>query len=595
VTYHEEALRVITDSELPSSYRHVFRLANFYDTLHRAGREDRAVQVLDELKAVAARLPDDPRVARALNQATSGAAFHSGARTQEVLDGLLAACRAYEEARGQARGLDLAGFAQALDPPYDEAAQVALALGDAALALGVLERGTARTLLDVIHAAAPAGPPDWNMVPDIGGDFGISLLPTGETITLLALDGDGGAITQAEVEDGDPPLWRSLRAFTDSADSERQSLDNASALDTVLAHATFRRLAEAIARLTPPGRRTWLVPHGYLHNAPLQLLPAPAARYAIMPSVTVAASLPVERPFTERTGIVVFGDSLGDLPFARAEARLIAGGHRAVAIGSECTLDRLRSEVSGPAGTVHIACHGRFDWLRPDRSGLLLAAPPDEQLAGTAAARLLVLPEVAQLPLDGKVVVLSACSSGMESVRASEPTGLVTALLEAGASTVIAAQWFINDLSAMLLMTRFYEELARQPDTGGLLATLDSAAAGVRDMSAAGLIEHGFEIADRLLALGATTTEASRVAGRCLSYAFSVVGDQDSAELAHRVATADVTETGANGDRLAALRGLRPSPGLGAGEFPFAHPRHWGPFKIVGRVAGQGRVAVTGG
>src|SRR5262249_28605453 len=143
--------------------------------------------------------------------------------------------------------------------------------------------------------------------------------------------------------------------------------------------------------------------------------------------------------------VVAFGDSIGDLPFARAEARLVAGAEGTVAVGDQCTRDRLQALLTPDVGIVHIACHGRFDLARPVRSGLVLAAPPEDQLAGTTAAQLLALPEVARMPLHGMIVVLGACSSGMEAVRTGdEASGLVSALLAAGASSVIAAQWPVH-------------------------------------------------------------------------------------------------------------------------------------------------------
>jgi CHAT domain-containing protein/tetratricopeptide (TPR) repeat protein len=597
--YHEQALsvaRLVHDEAGSHDYRYIYRLANFYEMLRAAGHAERAAAILAELQSAAGSLSADPRVAGTLERIISRAAFNSGERTQEVLHGLLAGCRAYEEERDHARGLDLSGFAAVLDPPYEEAALVALGLGDTALALRLLERCTARKLVDAIHinAGSRDALEDPAALPPIGADIGIWLFMTLEAIIVLALDGASSAITESiVVDDSEMPLRPVLATFVDSADGERRERANDGALDAVLKHPTFRRLADTVAEVTQPGRKAWLIPHGSLHNAPLQLLPTPTAQFAIMPSLAVAAKLPPLRPLSGQPGIVVFGDSTDDLPFARAEARLIAGKHGAVAIGGECTIERLRTALIASPSVLHIACHGRFDRVHPDRSGLLLAAPADKQLAGTSTARLLTLPEVAQLPLDGQMVVLSACSSGMETLRAGESNGLVSALLAGGAATVIAAQWPISDLSAMLLMTRFYERLARQPPRVDLLATLDSATASIRAMTAEDLINFGFDSAERLLTLGEGVAEAGQVAGRCLSYALAVLGDRASAALADSMVTVSA-EAGDASDQLEALRALIPSPGLGTQVHPFAHPRHWGPFKIVGRTMERGPLEATG-
>lgn len=588
--YYEQALRVARETPGHLGYRYAYRLASYLAMLRRADRQDQAAAILEELRAAAAELPADPRIDQALTAATTRAAYGSGERTQEVLDGLIAECRAYERVRRQARGLDLAGFAEANDPPYEEAAQVALALGQDALALGLLERGTAQTVFEALETDAAGAldeQTDFAALPPVGPAIAITLFPAGQTITLLALDGADGSVTRTVIEDSDASLRRRLRAFTDSADGERLSDAAVDTLGPVLGDATFRRLGEAVTELVPPGRKAWLVPHGSLHNAPLQLLPFGARRYPVMPSLAIAASLPPSRlpaaggpSATGRGAVVACGDSLGDLPFARAETRLIAGEAGVLALGGECTADWLQAHLSASTSILHMACHGRFDRARPSRSGLALAAPPEEQLAGTSTARLLTLPEVTRLPLGGVTVVLSACSSGMETVRASEPTGLVSALLSAGAATVIAAQWPIFDLSAMLLMIRFYQRLGGQAASADLLDALTAAAADIRALTVPDLIEQGFTAADQLVTLGGTPGEADQVAGQCLRYALTAIGDGATAD----VVTA-VLANGEGGGRLAALRELRPSPASGKATHPFADAAHWGAFKVVGRAA----------
>jgi CHAT domain-containing protein/tetratricopeptide (TPR) repeat protein len=590
-SYHEEALKVARLTPQFLGFRVIYRLFNYQSMLRRAERMERADEIVAELRAAASAMPADPRIDRTLAQVNRRAALARGEHTPEVLAGLLEECSAYERERGQARGLDLVGFAEARKPPYEEAARVALALDDISLALGLLELGKARTLLETLGREGPHTAPSELAAarpPDIGGDVSIALLAGRATITLLRMDGASGELTCTQVDDDSEAgheLPEVVRTFVDAADAERHGDDSVIALDAVLAHPAFRLLGDALAEATPAGRTAWLVPHSYLHRAPLQLLGLAAgvgARYSVVPSMSVISALPATRRSQGRTGIAVCGDSLGDLPFARAEARLIAGRHGTVAVGGECTTEWLRSALTPSTGVLHLACHGRYDGVRPSRSGLILAAPPEEQLAGTSAAELLTLPEVARLPLDGMCVVLSACSSGMETIRTGdEASGLVSALLAAQASTVIAAQWPISDLSAMLLMTRFHHKLAEQAGSADLLAMMESAAAEVRELTAADLIETGFETAEQIVTLGGTHPEALEVAGRSLGYAFFALGDRYSVKL-----VSEATESPPDDDsRLAVLRALRPSPAIAAAVRPFAHPRHWGAFKVVGRVS----------
>jgi tetratricopeptide (TPR) repeat protein len=547
-SYFQESLRA--GRAMPEILRHRFigRLYNYYYFLDLRQQADRSVEILAELRAAAAAMLPDPRINRALARATSRGAFNRGDRTQEVLDALLDECRWYEEERGQARNLDLTGFAHAKRPPYEDAAEVALALGDIRLALRLLELGKARTLVEARDAAglfARRGQrPDLisggvsDVLPAINTDIGLSLFVNGSAIRLFRLDGATGELTHSDVEDtgeAGQRLVSAVRAFTDAADSELADHTSTGALDAVLEHPAFRQLACAVAAGIPDDRTAWLAPHGYLHNAPLQLLglaSGSSGRFSIVPSLSVASRLPPARAAQGRSGLTVCGDSLGDLPYARAEARLVAGTRGALAVGAACTQAWVQSAITLDTGIVHVACHGRYDHGRPARSGLILAARSEDQLAGTLTAQLLTVPEAAALKLAGAVIVLSACSSGMAAVRTGdEASGLVTALLAAGAATVIAAQWRIDDLSAMLLMTRFHRRLSEQAMAGDLLAVLESAAADVRDLTSADLVESVFEDARQLQELGGTQAEAIRLVSRCLSYTFRTLGDEASAKL----------------------------------------------------------------
>ncbi|MCW5702324.1 MAG: CHAT domain-containing protein [Bradyrhizobium sp.] len=101
---------------------------------------------------------------------------------------------------------------------------------------------------------------------------------------------------------------------------------------------------------------------------------------------------------------------------------------------------------------LHLSCHGRFNWLLPEKSGLMLA---DGNFA---------IPDVAAtLRLDHcRWVMLSACETGTTDMRApDEATSLAGAFLAAGAEAVTGAFWAIPDLSTALFVFRAYEEHLR--------------------------------------------------------------------------------------------------------------------------------------
>jgi CHAT domain-containing protein len=108
-----------------------------------------------------------------------------------------------------------------------------------------------------------------------------------------------------------------------------------------------------------------------------------------------------------------------------------------------------------PASThVHVASHGVFHADRPDRSGLLIG--------GTGGNEVLSVRDIAALDLSNlQLVVLSACWSADNFVLPGRYVISVPyALWRAGARSVLAALWEIDDRVAMAFMRRFYTLLA---------------------------------------------------------------------------------------------------------------------------------------
>ncbi|WP_159050337.1 CHAT domain-containing protein [Streptomyces cellostaticus] len=147
-------------------------------------------------------------------------------------------------------------------------------------------------------------------------------------------------------------------------------------------------------------------------------------------------------------------DPLGDLPYAAEEVatikELFPAGSRLVLSGPEITHETVFAGVSGRR-YVHVACHAFLNWFQPNYSAIPLA-DGDFLVAG----------ELAGLDLSAaRLVTLSGCQSGTSFNRRArgEYSGLAASLLRAGAPTVVATLWQVDDHASSLLMSRFYEEL----------------------------------------------------------------------------------------------------------------------------------------
>jgi CHAT domain-containing protein len=91
-------------------------------------------------------------------------------------------------------------------------------------------------------------------------------------------------------------------------------------------------------------------------------------------------------------------------------------------------------------------------------TGFVLAGSPSDPMGGVVSAT-----DILNMNLTGtQLVVLSACETARGFVRPGDSVyGLRQAFLLAGAETVVASLWEIDDAATQSLMTRYYKNLAR--------------------------------------------------------------------------------------------------------------------------------------
>ena len=158
------------------------------------------------------------------------------------------------------------------------------------------------------------------------------------------------------------------------------------------------------------------------------------------------------------------GATLSPLPSAAAEARAVAkigGPASQLFLGEGATEAVFKSQPLGNFRVLHLATHAFTDIRFPDRSAILLT--PD---ARTGDDGLLQVREIRGLHLNAELVTLSACDSGFGKMQGLDGmASLVNAFLFAGARSVVASLWAVDDTFTASLMTRFYTHLAAGDET----------------------------------------------------------------------------------------------------------------------------------
>jgi CHAT domain-containing protein len=122
--------------------------------------------------------------------------------------------------------------------------------------------------------------------------------------------------------------------------------------------------------------------------------------------------------------------------------------------GAAASEAAVKSQPLADFRVIHLAAHGVSDEMDPDRTALVFAAGSESE-DGLWQAR-----EIRRTRLNADVVVLSACETGTGRLQGQEGVmNLARAFLTAGAKSVVASLWDVDDRSTATLMESFYEHL----------------------------------------------------------------------------------------------------------------------------------------
>jgi CHAT domain-containing protein len=140
-----------------------------------------------------------------------------------------------------------------------------------------------------------------------------------------------------------------------------------------------------------------------------------------------------------------------------ANLRTIAGAETLLATGFDATREQLKEANLTQFAILHLATHGYFDPKRPEKSGIVLSMINRE---GQPQNGFFGLEDIYNLDAPVDLVVLSACSTGLgKDVRGEGLIGLTRGFMYAGAASVVASLWKVEDEVTAELMKRFYSNM----------------------------------------------------------------------------------------------------------------------------------------
>ncbi len=238
-------------------------------------------------------------------------------------------------------------------------------------------------------------------------------------------------------------------------------------------------LIEPIADLLPtdPDYPIIFIPHYELFLVPFTALQSANNRYLIEDhTILTAPSIQVLEQTSQhqenikglRQAALIVGDptiaakfqenpyDLSQLPRAKEAAEAIATILQTTAISGENATKAAILDQMLNTRIVHLSAHGLLDDFQGSGipGTIILAASGDDDGALNAA-------EILKLKLNSELVVLSACSTGRGTITGDGVNGLSRCFILAGVPSIIVSLWNMGAISAKLLMTEFYQNLAR--------------------------------------------------------------------------------------------------------------------------------------
>ena len=380
-------------------------------------------------------------------------------------------------------------FRDKYDEPFRLLWQVQLHQGKILEALFTAEGGRAQTLMDLMKSQYNVRKSIWSpSEQDMELKMSISSLISSPTLFLaekekdletslsfwLLLNGQRCQMMQKKINGNLTSLIHQTyenigvkivvrcKPFTSQQEDEGAALKRL--YDLVI--APFSHLIKGDELIIVPDRSSFWIPYAALVNQHSRYL-SETLRIRLVPSLT-SLKLLAECPESYRStsGALLVGNPwvetvrikdnkpFPQLPGAEQEAEMIGQILNIKPLtGKDATKNLVLSRLNS-VSLVHLAAHGC-----PETGEIILSPNLTDAIRPKEEDFLLTMADVLDLQLRAKLVVLSCCYSARGEINAEGVVGIARAFLGAGARSVIASLWALNDEATLEFMKHFYEHL----------------------------------------------------------------------------------------------------------------------------------------
>jgi CHAT domain-containing protein len=366
---------------------------------------------------------------------------------------------------------------------YNTAIDALTALGRATEALETAEQARSRALLDLLGTHSAALPAS-------------HAVSASDDASLLESSTQAPPASMKDIVDSLQRLHSTLLAYWSSQTSlhiwvvtEKGEVFQATRkitprqISSMQGHRRlYRELIEPMKEHLPKGDNELLtiVPSGPLFNISFAALQGPNGKYLVeqyrthvLPSIGLLRFTSRNAAESERQNerYVLLADPasppdrLPSLPSTRVEAtaiaRILPPAQTSLLLGAEANRRQLLDNISS-ATVLHMATHAVLNEKDSYQSFLALQS-------GRTDTGKLTVADIYQWKLHSRLVVLSACRSGLGRITGDGIAGLNRALFYAGAASVLSSMWDIADKPTAEMLPRFYQALLTGTSPSGAL------------------------------------------------------------------------------------------------------------------------------